>query len=544
MKNRPVQATALLSAAALASVLLAPGSAGAVAASPRTAAPPSAVPDAAASAAACSGMPSAGGTLTFAVENQTLSLDPYNTPGGFGDGEAQSLIYQGLVRLDPTGKTLQVVPAIADKWTISNDGKSYTFHIRKGLTFSNGQPVTGADVKNALDSWANPTLDQYASSFSQGYKSATVLNASEVRVNLSEPVNGFLYYLAMPPAEIYPAALAKAQGQAFWNHPIGSGPFVLQSWAKGSSITFAKNTKYWQPGHPLLNKVVFNFVTDDNTRLLDLENGQAQVIDSLPFDQVSSLKAHNNLVVAPYKIPSWILLAVNNQKTPLNKVAVRQALSYAIDRSAINQKVYSGLATVPNSVLPHLEFDAPDSQVPADAYNLAKAEQLMKKAGVPKGLSLTFEYPSGNPELASVALVLQQEWAQLGVKLTLRAEEQATLSKDFTGGTYDLMIPYALAVSDVVIPQEFASLYALPSNSHGFYSWWSDPSIASMVGQLDHGKVNQATLWPKIQAALQTQQPALNVLDLPFLEGLSSNVCANYLTPIGYESLIDTWVAK
>jgi peptide/nickel transport system substrate-binding protein len=543
MKTRSGQVMAALSAVALASVLLVPGSS-AVSATVGAAAPGSPALRAAALSAACKGTPTAGGSLTLAVQNQTLSLDPYNTPGGFGDGEAQSLIYQGLVRLDPTGKTRSVVPAIANKWTISNGGKSYTFYIRKGLTYSNGQLVTGTDVKNALDTWANPKLDQYASSFSQGYKSTTVLNASQVRVNLSQPVNAFLYYLAMPAAEIYPAQLAISQGQAFWNHPIGSGPFVLQSWKKGSSITFAKNPTYWQSGHPLLNKVVFNFVTDDNTRLLDLKAGQAQVIDSVPFDQVSSLRAYKNLVVTPYKIPSWILLPINNKKAPFNNVKVRQALSYAIDRSAINKKVYSGLGTVPNSVLPQLQYDAPNSKVPADSYNLAKAQQLMKTAGLSKGFSATFEYPSGNSELASVALVLQQEWAQIGVKLTLRAEDQATLSKSFTSGTYDLEIPYALAVSDVVVPQEFASLYALPSSSHGFYSWWSDPSIASMVRQLDHSTANPATLWPKIQAAMQTQQPTLNVLDLPYLEGMKSNVCANYLTPIGYESLIDTWLAK
>jgi len=544
---------AALSAAALASTLVITGgtavssSAGAVALRspvPKAAPAVSLARSNATVSNVCSGTPTAGGSLTVAVQNETLSLDPYNTPGGFGDGEAQSLIYQGLVRLDPTGKTRNVVPAIADQWKISSNGKSYTFHIRSGITFSNGQAITAADVKSALDDWANPKTDQYASSFSQGYLSTTVLSDSEVRVDLSQPVSAFLYYLAMPPAEIYPAALATAQGTAFWNNPVGSGPFILQSWKKGVSMTFAKNPKYWQPGHPLLNSVVFNFVTADNTRLLDLEAGQAQVIDSVPFDQVSSLGSYKNLVVTAYKIPSWILMPINNKKPPFNNIYVRQALSYAIDRSAINQKVYAGLATVPNSVLPQLQYDAPDSKVPADTYNLAKAKQLMKMAGESKGFSATFEYASGNPELASVALVLQQELGQIGIKLTLRAEDQATLSKDFTGGTYDLEIPYALAVSDVVVPQEFGSLFALPSASHGFYTWWSDPTIAAMVRKLDSGAVAPAVIWPQIQAAMQAQQPSLNVLDLPYLEAAKSNVCANYLTPIGYESLLDTWLAK
>ena len=96
----------------------------------------------------------------------------------------------------------------------------------------------------------------------------------------------------------------------------------------------------------------------------------------------------------------------------------------------------------------------------------------------------------------------------------------------------------------MVVPQEFGSLFGLPSASHGFYTWWSDPSVAAMVRKLDSGAVAPAVIWPKIQAAMQAQQPALNVLDLPYLVGARSNVCANYLTPIGYESLTNTWLAK
>jgi peptide/nickel transport system substrate-binding protein len=496
-------------------------------------------------AAVCQGTPTPGGTFTMAVQNQTLSLDPYNTPGGFGDGEAQSLIMQGLVELDPTGKSRTIYPAISDSWQISNGGKTYTFHIRSGVTFSNGQPITATDIQSALNDWANPKVDEYASSFSQGYVSTTVLSSSEVQVNLSTPVGGLLYYLAMPPAAIYPASLAQSQGAAFWNNPVGSGPFTLQSWVKGSSITFVKNPTFWNTGHPLLNKVVFNFVTDANTRLLDLESGQAQVIDSVPFDQVSSLKAHKNLTVTPYKIPSWVLLSLNNKKAPFNNVKVRNALSDAIDRNLLNKEVYGGLATVPNSVLPQLQLDGTNHQVPADKFNLKKAKQLMSSAGKSKGFSATLQYPNGDPEFASLALVLQQEWMQLGIKLTLRSEDQATLSKNFTSGAYDMIMPYALAVSDVVIPDEFASLYAIPSATHGFFSWWSNATIAAMVKKLDHGPVAQrAALWLKIQAAMQAQQPVLNVLDLPFVEGLQTNICSNNLTPIGYESLINTWIGQ
>ncbi len=497
-----------------------------------------------AQAAACSGTPVSGGTLTLAKQNQTLSLSPYKTPGGYGDGEAQNMMLQGLVAMDPTGKTTDIVGAISDKWTISPDGLTYSFHLRSGVTFSNGQSVTGEDVKSSLDMWADPKQDQWAS-FSTGYESTTVVDASDVKIQLSAPTGGFLNSLAMAAAVITPANLVKAQGNAFWNKPIGTGPFMLDSWTKGSSISFVKNPHYWQSGQPLLDKVVFNFVSDDNTRVLDLRNGQAQVIDSVPYTQVDSLTKTSGLTVTPYKIPSWVLLSLNNKKAELSDVNVRKALDMAIDRDAINKKIYHGLATTPNSILPALKYDADDSVVPAATYDMSKAKSLMSKSKYPKGFTATLEYPSSSPAFASLALVLQSEWASLGVKVTLRAEDQATLSKNFTGGTYDMILPYALAVSDVVIPDEFAGFYAVPGSTNGFYSWWSDPSIAAMVTTFEKASdAERAVQWPKIQAAMLAQQPVINVLDLPYLVAQSTKVCSNNLSPIGYESLAQTWIAK
>jgi peptide/nickel transport system substrate-binding protein len=540
VKKRPGRVIAALPAVALVSLSLA-ACTGSGSKSGESSA--SALPGATVSAA-CKGTPTSGGTLTLAVQNQTLSLSPYHTPGGFGDGEAESLILQGLVAMDPTGKSQDIVGAIADKWSVSSDQKTYSFHIRSGITFSNGQPVTAADVKNSLDMWADPKQDDWAS-FATGYASTTVVDPQNVKVNLSTPTGGFLYSLAMASAVVTPANLVKAQGKDFWSHPVGTGPFKLESWARGSSITFAKNTKYWTPGRPRLDKVVFNFVTDDNTRVLDLANGQAQVIDSLPFSQVASVRARTNVSVIPYKIPSWVLLSLNHKKAPFKDLKLRQALNDAIDRDAINKKIYAGLGTVPNSILPQLRYDAPNSKVAPNKYDLDKAKKLIGESSFAKGISATLEYPSGNPAFESLALILQSEWEQIGVKLTLRAEDQATLSKSFTGGTYDMILPYALAVGDVPVPDEFSAFYAVPGGTNGFFSWWTDPSIASMVKTFLHAPdSDRATQWPKIQEAMQEQVPVLNIMDLPYLEGVANTVCENNLTPIGYESLANTWIAK
>lgn len=480
-----------------------------------------------------------------ARQNQTLSLSPYNTPGGWGDGEAINLIDEGLVKMDPTGKTSDIVPGISDKWTVAADGLSYTFHIRDNAKFSNGDPVTAADVKFTLDMWADPKQDQWAA-FAAGYKSTDVLDDSDVKINLSVVTGGFLYQLAMVAAVILPEKLVKAQGKAFFDKPIGSGPFMLDSWNKGSSITFVKNPNYWQPGEPRLDKVVFNFVTDDNTRVLALKGGQAQTIDSVPWSQVASLKQESNIAVDSFKIPSWILLSVNHKKAEFNDLKVRQALNDSIDRDAINQKIYQGLGTVPNSFLPQLHYDGDNSAVPPFSYSVDTAKSLMAASGFPTGFKATLEFPSGSTAFQSLAAVLQAEWAEIGVTVELRPEDQATLSKNFTGGTYDIMLPYALAASDVPIPDEFATFYAIPGSTNGFYTWWADPTIESMVNQFTHtaDDAKRAAEWPKIQAAMAEQLPALNVLDLPLVKARAANVCDDVTSPIGYDTLINAWIAK
>ena len=497
------------------------------------------------SAAACSGTPVTGGTLVTGRQNQTLSLNPHHTPGGWGDGEAMNLIYENLVKMDPTGKTSGIVPAIADKWTLAADGLSYTFHIRTNAKFSNGDPVTGADIKYSLDQWSNPKVSDWAS-FSTGYKSTTVIDAKDVRIDLSATTGDFLYELAMAGALILPAKLVQSQGNAFFNHPVGSGPFKLDTWNKGSSISFAKNTYYWQSGTPRLDQVVFKFISDDNTRVLALKGGQVKTIDSVPWTDLDSLEKTSGIAVDSFPTPSWILLSANQKKPQFKDLKVRQALNTAIDRKAINDKIYGGRGTIPNSFLSKLHYDADASTVPPYEYDLSKAKQLMSESGFAKGFSATFEFPSGNPAFQSLAAVLQSEWKAVGVNLTLRPEDGATLNKNFTSGSYDLMIPYPNATADVPVPDEMAGLYGVPGPTDAFHSGWSDPSIAAMITKFSQtpDDASRAAQWPKIQAAMKDALPALNVLDLPLIKARANTVCDDVTSPIGYDTLLTAWVAK
>lgn len=254
-------------------------------------------------AVSCMGDPIAGGVLTVAKQNETLSLSPYSTPGGFGDTEALNMIFETLVRMDPTGETQDIVGGVADEWSVSEDGLTYTFKIREGATFSNGRPVSGEDVKYSLDNWSNPEVSQWAA-FARGYESTTVVDESTVEVNMTQPIGGFLYSLAMVTAAILPQAEVEAAGDAFFEAPIGSGPFVVDEWVKGSSISFTANESYWSEEGPLLDGVVFQFITDDNNRTLALQSGDVQMVDLVPWSQVEALQADEAVTIEQFQIPS------------------------------------------------------------------------------------------------------------------------------------------------------------------------------------------------------------------------------------------------
>ena len=392
-------------------------------------------------AASCTGTPVAGGTLVAGKQNETLSLSPYSTPGGFGDTEAINMIFETLVRMNPTGATQDIVPGIADEWEVAEDGLSYTFHLREDAAFSNGRAIAPEDVQYTLDNWSNPDVSAWAA-FARGYAGTTIVDESTVRIEMSEPIGGFLYSLAMVTAGILPAEEAEAAGDDFFENPISSGPFVLDEWVKGSSISFTKNPEYWGADDVLLDGVEFRFITDGNSRTLALRSGDVQLVDIVPWSQVEALGAESSIEIKSSEIPSWILLSMNNQKGPFADQNVRQALSLAIDREAVNEQIYFGLGELPNSALPRLSLDADASQIPPTPFDLEAAQALMAESAYPNGFEATLEYPSGDAAFDSLAVVLQAAWADLGVTIELLPEDQATLSKNFTGGTYDLMLPY------------------------------------------------------------------------------------------------------
>jgi peptide/nickel transport system substrate-binding protein len=500
----------------------------------------------ASTAKACQGTPVHGGTLVYERQAETQTLDPIHIVNANGDIFAYNLIYSGLVRSDPSGST-KIEPALAQRWTISKDGRTYTFYLRPGVKFSNGQPVTAEDVKWSLDRFGNPKIDTTMSSVAIGYGTSKVINTSTIQFHLAQPVASFLYNISIFPAFVLPKNLVLKEGAAFYNHPVGTGPFVVQSFVKGSHITFVRNPHYWEPGKPYLNSVRYNFATDSNSRILALRGGSAQVMDGVPFSQINSLTKDASINVQAAKVPLFMGLWLNHADKPFQDLNVRKAMQFAFNRVEMNRDIFHGLGQIPNSVLMGLHYDAPASVVKPYPYDVAKAKALMAKSGFPHGFSTTLQYPSGYDYYTQTVLLMQQELGAIGIKVKLVQEDPATTTSKFLAIKYDMTFPFPSFTSDVTVPDEYADFLADWTNgTHGFFSNWRDPAIQQMVLKFKATLSDsaRAQMWPKIQQALMDQTPVINVMNLPYVNAHTATTCGTDIDALGSDHLEDTWFAS
>lgn len=496
--------------------------------------------------AACEKEPVSGGSLVYSRQLETITLNPREVKNGNGDIFADEMLYNGIVRNDPKGPD-KVVPGLAEKWDISPDGMTYTFHLRPGLKFSDGSPITGEDVAWNLEQFRNPKVNVGLAGLAAGMESAKATNNTTVVVKLEHPVAAFLYNLAVFPAFIVDKEKLEAEGAAFWKHPVGTGPFKLKEFATGSHITFEKNPYFFEKGKPYLQTMRWNFVPNSNTRVLALKSGEAQMADGIPFTEVESLQGESSLAIQEVELPQEVLMVTNTKIPALKDVHVRRALSLAINREQLNETVFRGVGTVPNSVIQNFELDASDQEVKPFEYNLAKAKEEMAKSKFAKGFSISLQYPAGADYFKQMALLIQQELGEIGVKVKLIELESATVSERWLNGEFELTFPFVGTSSDIPVPDEYAGFFALPySELDGFKSYWTEPKIEGLVEKFI-SNTNEATRkgeWKAIQEAFNEQMPSLNVMDFPLINGHQSNVCGTAANGLGVDQLQETWIAE
>jgi peptide/nickel transport system substrate-binding protein len=289
--------------------------------------------------------PMVGGSISMSLaDDDVQNFDPI-IPTDNMSIWTMLLIYDTLIRVGPDGNSLE--PGLAESWTASEDGLTYTFTLR-AANFHDGTAATSADVVYSL----GRTVASPDSQWSFLYPAGTTFDAPDektVVVTLPNAWAPFEADLALFGACIIPKAAHEAQGEELFQHPIGTGPFVFDSWEKGVQVILTKNPSFWEAGKPYLDELTFKVLTDANSRMLQFQAGDLDIVTAVPYSQVESLKANPDVNFheeAVARIDYW---GINCVKEPLTDVKVRQAINYAVNKDAIIQNVLFGAGQVANT---------------------------------------------------------------------------------------------------------------------------------------------------------------------------------------------------
>ncbi len=369
----------------------------------------------------------AGGTLVVGVEGDPVALDGALVSDGTSL-RVLDQISEGLVDLKPG--TLKVVPALATSWKGTKQGAVWTFQLRHGVKFQDGTPFNAKAVCFNFNRWygftgsfQNPDATYYWQTVFGGFKT-TVGHSSDpalktslfrncqthgqyaVRINLTRRSASFLGALALRNFAIMsPTALVKYKansgtvdangvfhptGSFSTSHPIGTGPFTLQTWTLGERIVLVRNPTYWGPKAKVA-QLIFRPIADNAARLQALQTGEVQAYDLVAPQDVPTIQNNQNLKVLNRSPFNVAYIGFNQAKPPMGKLAVRQAVAYGLDREAVVKAFYLGRGKVAQEFMPPGLFGYAKN-VAKYPYNPAKAKSLLQKAGFTLPVKLDFYY--------------------------------------------------------------------------------------------------------------------------------------------------------
>ncbi len=340
-------------------------------------------------------------------------------------------VFEGLTRINDKG---EVRPGLAERWDVSPDGKSYTFYLRKGTSFHDGEAFDASAVKFTLDrARAADSVNPQKALFLP-IETVEIVDAVTVTVRLSRPVGRFLFDMGMP------AAIIVSEKSAGGNksNPVGTGPFKFARWVKGDRIDLMRNPAYW--GKPAaLDTATFKIISDPTAAFASLLSGDVDAFSNYPApENVEQLKQDPRLHVAIGFTEGETILAINNGNKPLDNIRVRKAIAHAIDRKAVIDGAMYGLAMPIGSHFSPLDKGYVDL-TGVYSYDPERARQLLKDAGVEK-LMLRLALPPTSYARRSGEIVAAQ-LGKVGITVAIEQVEWAQwLSDVFKNRNYDLTI--------------------------------------------------------------------------------------------------------
>ncbi|HII3850931.1 TPA: ABC transporter substrate-binding protein [Pasteurella multocida] len=505
-------------------------------------------------------------TFINCVSRALSSFSPALVMEGISYNASSQQVYNRLIEFK-RGST-DIEPALAESWQISDDGLTYTFHLRKGVKFhktKDYQPSREFNADDVIFSFQRQLdkthpyheVSKGTYPYFNAMKFPKLLQAVEkvddytVKITLTKPDATFLASLGMDFISIYSAEYADKMMKAGTPEkvdttPIGTGPFIFAGYQLEQKIRFLANPDYWQPKAEI-DRLIFDIVPDAGTRYAKLQSGACDMIDFPNIADLAKMKADPKIQLMSKEGLNIAYIAFNTEKAPFDNVKVRQALNYATDKKAIIDVVYQGAGVMAKNVLPPTIWSYNDD-VQDYPFDIEKAKQLLAEAGYPNGFETEIWVQpvvrASNPNPRRMAEVIQNDWAKAGVKAKLVSYEwgdyiKRTKAGELTAGTYGWS-------GDNGDPDNFLSpLLGTENIGNSNYARWSNAEFDALLSKAISlsNQAERAELYKQAQVIAKEQAPWITVAHSITNTALSLRVKDYKQSPFGYSYFYGTKLA-
>lgn len=437
-------------------------------------------------------------TLVVANGADAKSLDPHAT----NDAPSSKVTVQIYDRLVEQDDNMEVVPGLAESWE-QPDGVTTIFHLRKGIKFHNGEPLTANDVKFSLDRMmASPQVSHIVGTLDK----VEVIDENTVKLTTKQPFGALLSHLSHPTAAILNEKAVKEYGDSYGQHPVGTGPYKFVSWASGDRIVLEANPDYYLGEAPIKN-VIIRAIAEATNRTIGLETGEIDIAYDLEGMDKDRVREDQNLVFLEEPSLGIDYIGFNTKKAPFNDVRVRQAIASVINVDDIISTVYKGSAVRANSLIGPKVFGHTDD-AKAWTVDIEKAKALLAEAGYPDGFKSKI-WINENPDRRDIAIILQDQLRAVGIDIAVETLEWGAFLEGTSRGDHEMFILGWVTVTGDADYGLFPLLHSSCFGGAGNRSFYDNPKVNELLTKArnSNDQEERKALYREVQIIAQEDVP-------------------------------------
>jgi peptide/nickel transport system substrate-binding protein len=456
------------------------------------------------------------GTLDIAVDQSPVGLDPHIATA-FATFAVIDQIYDDLVELN---SDLQLEPALAKSWEVSDDGLTYTFELRPDAKFHNGRELTAEDVVYSFERiMAEETGSPFASRFSQ-VESAEATGEHTVVFHMNSQFAPFLSNLT--DLAIVPKEVVEEHGN-LQRVAVGTGPFMLQEWIPDTSILLKANPDYYREGQPGVEALKYHIVPEATARAAGLRSGTYDLLPDVDAITAQTLQRASNVEMLQSDDLAYALLGLNVERAPLDDARVRRAINMAIDRDEVIQAVYFGDAVPAGPLSPALkDWALPVEEFSCYGADAEAARELLAEAGRADGFEMEILTFSRIKAVTDMAQVLQAQLAEAGIDAPINIEEFGTFVQDWKNSNFD---SFASRNGGTVDPDGYLYRTFHSTGSTNVFNY-NNPKVDALLerGQVTVDQAERKEIYDELQRILACEGPIVHVVYGTLFSAMRDNV--------------------